>query len=81
MHLRRDGFVDQVDDEFLALDDVARGVLHRPAGAVFDAEITIGGSSASTLKKLKGAALTTPLAPRLVTSAIGRGTTRLVSSL
>ena len=42
--------------------------------------MTMGGSSASTLKKLKGAALTTPAALTLVTSAMGRGTTRLVSS-
>jgi hypothetical protein len=33
-----------------------------------------GGSSEKTLKKLNGAALTTPSRPTLVTSAIGRGT-------
>ncbi len=52
-----------------------------PAGRSSMLRITMGGSSARTLKKLKGAALTTPLALRLVTSAIGRGTTRLVRSL
>ena len=43
--------------------------------------ITIGGSSPSMLNMLKGAALTTPSAPRVVTSAIGRGTIRLAISL
>jgi len=43
--------------------------------------MTSGGSSLSTLKKLKGAALTLPARERVVTSAIGRGTTRPISSL
>jgi len=43
--------------------------------------ITIGGSSPTMLNTLKGAALTTPSAPTVVTSAIGRGTIRLIISL
>lgn len=43
--------------------------------------MTIGGSSPSMLNMLKGAALTTPVGPRVVTSAIGRGTIRLALSL
>ena len=42
---------------------------------------TSGGSSASTLKKLNGAALVRPPASRVVTSAIGRGTTSPPKSL
>src|SRR6185436_19254636 len=37
---------------------------------------TIGGELPSTLKKLNGAALTTPSGPRVVTQAMGRGVTR-----
>jgi hypothetical protein len=40
-----------------------------------------GGSSENTLKKLKGAALTTPVGPIVVTQAIGRGSTKPVSTL
>ena len=40
-----------------------------------------GGSSAKTLKKLKGAAFTTPDGPTVVTQAIGRGSTNAVRSL
>ena len=40
-----------------------------------------GGSSQNTLKKLNGAALTTPVAPIVVTHAIGRGSTNDVSTL
>src|ERR1700704_2562359 len=40
-----------------------------------------GGSSEKTLKKLKGAALTSPFSSHVVTSAIGRGTTTPHSSL
>jgi hypothetical protein len=43
--------------------------------------MTIGGSSASTLKKLNGAALVTPSRPRVDTNAIGRGVTSPTSSL
>ena len=43
--------------------------------------ITIGGSSPSMLNIENGAALTTPSAPSVVTSAIGRGTIRLAISL
>ena len=43
--------------------------------------ITIGGSSPSMLNIEKGAALATPLAPSVVTRAIGRGTIRLAISL
>ena len=43
--------------------------------------ITMGGSSPSMLNMLKGAALTTPSAFSVVTSAIGRGTMRLAMSL
>ena len=43
--------------------------------------ITMGGSSPSMLNMLKGAALTTPSGPSVVTSAIGRGTMRLAMSL
>ena len=40
-----------------------------------------GGSSQNTLKKLNGAALTTPVGPIVVTHAIGRGSTKDVSTL
>jgi hypothetical protein len=40
-----------------------------------------GGSSAKTLKKLNGAALTTPADPSVVTQAIGRGSTKPARSL
>ena len=40
-----------------------------------------GGSSQNTLKKLNGAALTTPAGPIDVTHAIGRGSTNDVSTL
>ena len=42
--------------------------------------ITIGGSCEKTLKKLIGAALGTPSALNVVTSAMGRGATKLDSS-
>ncbi len=45
------------------------------------ANITSGGSSAKTLKKLKGAAFTTPVGPRVVTQAMGRGSTKAVRIL
>src|SRR5262245_16811114 len=40
-----------------------------------------GGSSQKTLKKENGAAFTTPVRPTLVTQAIGRGSTKEVSTL
>jgi hypothetical protein len=40
-----------------------------------------GGSSLNTLKKLNGAALTTPVGPTVVTQAIGRGSTKPASTL
>jgi hypothetical protein len=42
---------------------------------------TIGGSSPITLKKLNGAALSTPSGERVETNAIGRGMTSATSSL
>jgi uncharacterized protein YaaW (UPF0174 family) len=42
--------------------------------------LTNGGWLLTTLKKLKGAALTTPLADCVVTQAIGRGMTLPESS-
>src|ERR1035438_3014018 len=41
------------------------------------ANARMGGAAPSTLKKLNGAALTLPSGLRVVTSAIGRGVTRL----
>ena len=41
----------------------------------------MGGSEPMTLKKLKGAVLTTPAALRVLTSAIGLGSTVFTSSL
>ncbi len=43
--------------------------------------ITMGGSSPSMLNIENGAALIVPLALKVVTSAIGRGTIRLAMSL
>jgi hypothetical protein len=43
--------------------------------------ISSGGDWANTLKKLMGAALPTPSGLSVVTSAIGRGPTKLTSSL
>jgi hypothetical protein len=43
--------------------------------------ISIGGSSPIMLNMLNGAALTTPAAFCVVTSAMGRGTIRLAISL
>ena len=42
---------------------------------------TSAGSSLKTLKTLSGAAFTTPVAPRVENSAIGRGTTSALDSL
>ena len=42
--------------------------------------ISIGGSTPKTLKKLKGAAFG-PCAPKVVTSAMGRGITEPANSL
>ena len=53
----------------------------RPSGRLLTANMTSGGSSAKTLKKLKGAALTTPVGPIVVTQAIGRGRTKEIRSL
>jgi hypothetical protein len=44
-------------------------------------KITIGGSWEKTLKKLIGAAFERPSLQIVVTSAIGRGATKLQSSL
>ncbi len=52
-----------------------------PFGLRFAANMHSGGSSQNTLKKLKGAALTTPVGPTEVTHAIGRGSTKDVSTL
>ncbi len=55
--------------------------LMRPSGRLLTANMTIGGSSAKTLKKLNGAALTVPVGPTVVTQAIGRGSTKAVRIL
>ena len=55
--------------------------LTRPSGLGLAANMQSGGSSQNTLKKLNGAALTTPVGPMLVTQAIGRGSTKPASSL
>ena len=51
------------------------------AWSLFTLSITTGGSSPIMLNMLKGAAFTVPSAPKVVTSAIGRGTIRLAISL
>ncbi len=53
----------------------------RPSGRLLIATTISGGSSAKTLKKLKGAALTTPVGPIVVIQAIGRGSTNEIRSL
>jgi hypothetical protein len=53
----------------------------RPSGPKLAANMQSGGLSQNTLKKLNGAALTTPVAPTVVTQAIGRGSTKPVSTL
>ena len=53
----------------------------RPSGRRLAANMQSGGSSQNTLKKLNGAALTTPAGPVVVTHAIGRGSTNDVSTL
>ncbi len=59
---------------------MARGVsLSVPSERRLKLKATTGGSSASTWKKLIGAALSVPAAERVVTRAIGRGVTRAVS--
>ena len=55
--------------------------LTRPSGRRLAANMHSGGSSQNTLKKLNGAALTTPVGPTVVTHAIGRGSTNDVSTL
>ncbi len=55
--------------------------LTRPSGRRLTANMHSGGSSQNTLKKLNGAALTTPVGPTDVTQAIGRGSTNPASSL
>ena len=52
-----------------------------PSFRRFTLSITMGGSSPSMLNMLNGAALTTPVGPSVVTSAMGRGTMRLAISL
>ena len=61
--------------------DVARGVLGRAVGVVLQAEHDQRRILRETLKNENGAALTTPSGLKVVTSAIGRGTTRPHSSL
>ena len=51
-----------------------------PSSRSAGAKPAMGGSVPSTLKKEKGAALVRPAASMVVTSAIGRGTTRPASS-
>src|SRR4051812_50114303 len=53
----------------------------RPSERRLAANMQSGGSSQNTLKKLKGAALTTPDGPTVVTHAIGRGSTNDASTL
>ena len=53
----------------------------RPSGRLLRENMQSGGSSAKTLKKLKGAALTVPVGPTVVTQAIGRGSTKAVRIL
>ena len=60
---------------------LAQVSLIRPSGRLLMATMISGGSSAKTLKKLKGAALTTPVGPTVVTQAIGRGSTKEIRSL
>ena len=55
--------------------------LMSPSACLLMLIITMGGSSPSMLNIEKGAALTTPAALTVVTSAIGRGTIRLDISL
>ena len=50
-----------------------------PSGRVWMPRITIGGSCENTLKKLIGAAFGAPSALAVVTSAMGRGATKLHS--
>ena len=55
--------------------------LSRPSLRRLTLIITSGGSSPTMLNMENGAALTTPLAPRVVTRAMGLGTIRLAISL
>ena len=55
--------------------------LRRPSGRLLTENMQSGGSSAKTLKKLKGAALTVPVGPMVVTQAIGRGSTKEIEKL
>lgn len=55
--------------------------LVRPSGRLLAANMHSGGLSQNALKKLNGAALTTPVGPTVVTQAIGRGRTNDVSTL
>ena len=82
VHLLAERLVDQVDHELAAVADVRRGVLQpavrlAPAGRARAS----GGVSLNMLKNENGAAFTMPVGPSVVTSAIGRGITRLMSSL
>ncbi len=55
--------------------------LARPSARLLAANMQSGGLSQNALKKLNGAALTTPDGPTVVTQAIGRGSTKEVSTL
>jgi hypothetical protein len=81
MHRKRQRFVGEMDHELAAALDVDQVSFSRPSGRRLTASMQSGGSSQNMLKKLNGAALTTPVGPRLVTQAIGSGSTNEVSTL
>ena len=79
-HLLGDRHVDHVHDELARPPDVGDGVFDAAVGPVWMPRMRIGGSCEKTLKKLIGAALLQPCSSMVVTSAIGLGPTKLVSS-
>jgi hypothetical protein len=81
MHRERQWFVGEMDHELAGALDVDERVFLPAIGPPVTANMQSGGSSQNTLKKLNGAALTTPVGPTLVTQAIGRGSTKEVSTL
>ena len=55
--------------------------LRRPSGRLLTANMQSGRILGEDVKKLKGAAFTIPVGPRVVTQAIGRGSTKAVRIL
>ena len=77
VHGLGDGFVHEVDDEFVHGADVERGVLGCAVLAVAGRERADGRIRAEQIEEAERRGIHPPSALMVVTSAIGRGVTRL----